>query len=126
MSQASDPQDPPLTPLSMAILLALADGDLHGYALLQEVEHQSAGRLRPGTGTLYAALQRLDDEGLIVESPDLPGPDEDQRRRYFRLTGAGFAAARAEAERMLGTVRAAAERRLLPEALRAALEDVGT
>lgn len=115
--------DLPLTPLTMALLLALTDGDRHGYALLQEVERQSAGRLRPGTGTLYAALQRLEDEGLISPSPDLPAPDEDQRRRYFRITDAGRAAARAEAERMLATLREAAEKRLLPERLTAALRD---
>jgi DNA-binding PadR family transcriptional regulator len=115
----------PLTPLTMSLLLALADGDLHGYALLQEIERQSDGRLRPGTGTLYAALQRLEDEGLIRASPDLPAPDEDQRRRYFRMTAAGRAAVRTEAERMLETLRSAAAKRLLPEGVAARLLDAG-
>ena len=60
---------PPLSPLTMAILLALADGALHGYALMREVERQTEGTLTPGTGSLYAALYRLADEGLIEEAP---------------------------------------------------------
>jgi DNA-binding PadR family transcriptional regulator len=108
----------------MALLLALADEDLHGYALLQEVERQSEGRLRPGTGTLYAALQRLEDDRLIRESPDLPAPDEDQRRRYFRITAHGRRAVRLEAERMVGTLRAAAAKRLLTDDLTAALRNM--
>jgi len=112
----SDPgAHPPLTPLSMAILLALAEGELHGYALLQEIERQTAGSLSPGTGTLYAALQRLADEGLIVESPDLPAPEEDQRRRYYRITPAGRAAAVAESGRMARVLEIAREKRLVPE-----------
>lgn len=89
----------------MAILLALADGDLHGYALIQEIERQTDGALRPGTGSLYAALQRLLDGGLIVESPDLPTPGEDQRRRYYRIAEAGRAVALAEARRMERVLR---------------------
>lgn len=84
----------------MAVLLALAGEDLHGYALLQEIERQTGGTLKPGTGTLYAALQRLMDEGLITGSPDLPAPDEDQRRRYYRITPAGRRLAGAEAGRL--------------------------
>lgn len=104
-----DPR-PPLTPLTMAVLLALAAGDLHGYALLGELERISEGTLNPGTGTLYAALQRLLDEGLITESPDLPRPDEDQRRRYYRLTEVGRQAAARESRRMLRWVDVARER----------------
>lgn len=123
---SSDPHDgAPLTPLTMGLLLALADGDLHGYALLQEIERQSGGRLRPGTGTLYAALQRLEDEGLIRESPDLPAPDEDQRRRYFRITPVGRDAVRVEADRMLDTLRHAAAKRLLADGVAAALRKTG-
>lgn len=97
----------PMTPLSMAILLALAREDQHGYALLSEV----AGQLgkRPGTGSLYAALDRLEEEGLIMESPEGPGPREDQRRRYYRITRAGQASARREAKRMLGVLDRARE-----------------
>ena len=111
---ASAPQ--PLTPLSMAVLLALAPGDLHGYALLQEIERQSDGALAPGTGTLYAALQRLLDEGLIAESPDRPAPGEDQRRRYYRLTAAGRGVATAESARLARVLEVARERGIVPEA----------
>ena len=90
----------PLTPLSMAILLALMDGPQHGYALMQEVEAQT-GR-RPGTGTLYAALDRLEAEDHIAEC-DVEAA-EDARRRYFGITPAGIAAARAESARMLNVL----------------------
>jgi DNA-binding PadR family transcriptional regulator len=93
------PHDTPLTPLSMAILVALGREDLHGYALMQEIEERSDGRLSPGTGSLYAALQRLMDAGMIVESPDRP-VDDDARRRYYRITPGGRAAVADEAERM--------------------------
>jgi DNA-binding PadR family transcriptional regulator len=101
-----------LTPLSMAILLSLAERDLHGYALLQEVERLTEGALKPGTGSLYTALQRLMDEGLLVESPDLPASDEDQRRRYYRITSPGRDAVRAEAARLTRLLRVARERDL--------------
>jgi DNA-binding PadR family transcriptional regulator len=112
LADETSPQ--PLTPLSMAILLALAERDLHGYALLEEVEAQTGGSLSPGTGTLYSALERLAEEQLIVESPDLPIPGEDQRRRYYRITTAGRAAAVAESRRMAHVIRIARER-LAPE-----------
>jgi DNA-binding PadR family transcriptional regulator len=102
----------PLTPLSMGILVALAGGDLHGYALLQELEREALGGLVPGTGTLYAALQRMMEEGLIVESPDLPAPDEDQRRRYYRITREGRAAAAEESRRLAQLLETARQRKL--------------
>lgn len=74
------PTEAPLTPMSMALLVALGAGDLHSYALLREIEVRSEGRLRPGTGSLYAALQRLMEEGLIAESPTRPPGDDDARR----------------------------------------------
>jgi DNA-binding PadR family transcriptional regulator len=97
----------PITPLSMAILLSLAREEMHGYGLMSEVAEQT-GR-RPGTGTLYAALERLEDEGLIEESPEGPGPREDQRRRYYRITQAGRAQARAESARLLRVLDRARE-----------------
>ena len=109
MSPRSD-----VTQLTMAILLSLAGGDLHGYALLQDIERQTEGELTPGTGTLYAALQRLMDDGLITEPPGLPGPDEDQRRRYYRITRAGREVARAESGRMQRVLDLARERSLGP------------
>lgn len=102
----------PLSPLSMAILLALADGDRHGYALMREVEAQTDGALRPGTGSLYAGLQRLMADGLIRETDGEPGSD--RRRRYYAITDVGRAMARAEAERMLRVLNVASEKDLAP------------
>ena len=111
----------PLTHLSFQVLLALAGGDRHGYGIVKEVEKRSAGVIVPGTGTLYVALQRLLEDGLIEESdwrPSDPG-DDDARRRYYRLTALGRAVARAEAERLAASVDAARESRLLGAGRRA-------
>jgi DNA-binding PadR family transcriptional regulator len=107
--------DLPLTPLSHAILLALADGDRHGYGIIKEVERQTDRALSPGTGTLYAALHRMADEGLIQESDRLPEPHEDQRRKYYRLTPAGRALVRAETLRLARLVALAREKDLVTE-----------
>jgi len=103
----------PLTPLSTAILLALAKDELHGYALMQEVEEQSAGVLTPGTGTLYSALMRLLDDGLIEEG-DEPPPDA-RRGRSYRLSESGRELLRAEAARLDRVLALARERGLAPE-----------
>ena len=103
----------PLSPLSMAILLSLADGERHGYALMQEIEEQTDGMLKPGTGSLYAGLQRLMDDGLIRESEG--EADADRRRRYYAITETGRDVARAEAQRMLKVLGTAAAKRLAPE-----------
>lgn len=108
------PTETPLTPLSMALLVALGQGDLHGYALMREVESRSHGQLRPGTGSLYAALQRLMDQGLIVESPERPDGDDDARRRYYRITEAGRSAVVVEAARMARLLDDARRHGLIP------------
>ena len=106
----------PLTPLSTAILLGLAEGARHGYAIMKEVERQTDGRLAPGAGSLYAALQRLQDDGLIAEAPAGADPDTaDARRRYYALTAFGRQVARAELLRMARVIQLAHERRLAPE-----------
>lgn len=105
----------PLTHLTYHILLALADGDLHGYAIIQEIEARSGGALRPTTGALYLALQRMEEEGLIRESPRRPRPDEDARRKYYRMTPEGRALARLESERLAALVGVALEKRLVRE-----------
>ncbi len=105
----------PLTPLSMAILLALAEGDKHGYALMQEIEAQTGGTLRPGTGSLYAGLRRLMADGFIREADGAPGAD--RRRRYYAITERGRDTARAEAARMSRVLSEAARRDLLPDAV---------
>lgn len=105
----------PLTPLSLAILLSLAEEDRHGYAIMKDVEAQTRGEVTVGTGSLYAALQRMVDEGLIEESPEAPDPDEDQRRKYYRVTESGREVSRAEARRLARVLEVAENRRLLPE-----------
>src|SRR5436305_3630157 len=91
----------PLTPALFNVLLALADGEKHGYAILKEVDEQTAGEVQLSTGTLYGIIKRLLTDGLIVESRNRPAADEDdQRRRYYRLTDDGRKVAVAEAERM--------------------------
>lgn len=98
----------PLTPVAFEILLALADGDQHGYAILQAVESRLSGLLPLRTGTLYRSLARLLDDGLIEE---LEG---DERRRFYRITTHGRQVASLEAERLAGQVAAAKARRLFP------------
>jgi DNA-binding PadR family transcriptional regulator len=109
----SDPQDLlPLTEPVYYILLALADADRHGYAILQEVEDRTDGAVRLRTGTLYTAIRRLLEQGLIVETDERPA-DDDERRRYYRLTEFGRAVARAEAERLEGLVGLARDKAVL-------------
>jgi DNA-binding PadR family transcriptional regulator len=102
-----------MSDLEFHILLALADGPSHGYAIGKAVEDQSEGRLDPTTGALYQVLRRLSDEGLIAAAD---GPrDADSRRKYFTLTTPGRKAAAAEAARLDTLVRAARKRRLFPQ-----------
>jgi len=93
------PDDParllPLSPQVLHILLALADGERHGYGIMQEVEARTGGEVRLGPGTLYGAIRRLREDGLIEEQP---APDE--RRRIYRLTSFGREVARLEIERL--------------------------
>jgi len=106
----------PLTPISFEILLALLQGELHGYAILQAVEGRLTGKLPLRTGTMYRALARLLDEGLIEKAG--AADDEDPRRRYYRITAHGRATARAEARRLADQVEAARAHRLLPDSKR--------
>src|SRR5262249_48242606 len=114
---ADDPVER-LLPLPLAtfhILLALADGDRHGYGIIQDVAERTGGELRLSAGTLYRSIQRMLEEGLIVESRERPDPqDDDERRRYYRITPFGTAAARAETRRLSGLVRLARARGLAP------------
>ena len=104
----------PLTPVAFEILLALADGERHGYNILQEVETRSGGAVALHAGSLYRALARLLESDLIEELNESPDPSSaDERRRYYRLTTRGIAVARAEAGRLEGQVAAARARRLL-------------
>ena len=104
----------PLTPVAFEILLALADGERHGYSILQEVEVRSGGAVALHAGTLYRALARLLESDLIEELRSSPDPSsDDERRRYYRLTSRGVAVARAEVGRLEGQLAAARTRRLL-------------
>ena len=101
------PPATPLTPLSYAILLSLGDQDRHGYSIVEDVIEQTRGAVRPGTGTLYAALRRLREEGFIVDSERELEPDEDPRRKYYAITEQGREAARTEARRMMDALAVA-------------------
>jgi DNA-binding PadR family transcriptional regulator len=91
----------PLPPATFHILVALADEDRHGYAIMQEVTARTGGELKLGAGTLYRSVQRMLEQGLIVEINARPAPeDDDERRRYYRITPFGRSAARAEARRL--------------------------
>jgi len=100
-----------LTPLSAAILFALADGARHGYAIIKEIEDLTDGEMQPNTGSTYLALHRLLEDGYISESD---GPRDDARRRYYSLTADGRNAAKAEARRLAQLVRVASSKKLIP------------
>ena len=103
----------PLTPAVFFVLLSLADGDRHGYAIMQESAALSDGKFRMGPGTLYTTLQRLLDLGLI-EEVSRAKPEHDSRRRYYHLTGNGRLLAEAELGRMDSVLRLARRRKLVP------------
>lgn len=104
----------PLSEVAFEVLLALGDGDRHGYQVIRDVERRTDGRLSLHAGTLYRALSRLRREGLIEELDDRPDPElDDERRRYYRLTKMGLEVARAEARRLASQVGAARARRWL-------------
>jgi DNA-binding PadR family transcriptional regulator len=86
-------------------LLALLDGELHGYALMRRVEELSGGAVRMGAGTLYGTINRLVDDGLIEETTDRAVREEGERRRFYRLTASGRAAALDELARLRSLVR---------------------
>ena len=105
----------PLPPATFHILLALADADRHGYGIIQDVAAHTGGALRLSAGTLYRSVQRMLEQGLIVETRDRPAPElDDERRRYYRITPFGAAVARAEARRLGELVRLARARGFAP------------
>lgn len=113
-SQSVDDQLP-LTPSVFHILVALSDGERHGYAIMRQVAEDTGGALQLGAGSLYGCLQRMVASGLIEESDQRPDPQlDDERRRYFRVTAFGMRVARAEARRLAAAVSTARARRLLP------------
>jgi DNA-binding PadR family transcriptional regulator len=96
----------PLSPASLHILLALTGGDMHGYAIMQDVLRQSEGQYKLGPGTLYDNLQKLARQGMVKELGARAG-DEDSRRRYYRLAPLGSRVLSAEISRLEGVVREA-------------------
>ena len=105
----------PLPPAVFHILLSLAEEDRHGYAILQDVAVRTGGRKRLGPGTLYRSIQRMLEQGLIEECASRPPAARgDERRRYYRITRLGEAAARAEARRLAALVALARESGLVP------------
>lgn len=104
----------PLTPATFQILMALVDGERHGYAIMTDVAERSEYAVRLGAGTLYGTLKRLLDAGLVEEGSERQDPMMgDERRRYYRLTKFGLTVARAEARRLQGVVRVARQKKLI-------------
>jgi DNA-binding PadR family transcriptional regulator len=104
----------PLPSAAFHILLALADDDLHGYAIMRHVAEQTGGRMRLGPGTLYSSIQALVEEKLIEEvEPRADDQLGQERRRYYRLTAAGRKLARSEAERLADLLRVARAKKIL-------------
>lgn len=101
-----------LTSVEFHVLLSLADGERHGYAILQEVAHRTDDQLRLRTGTLYTVIKRMLDHGWIEEAAS-PADETDERRRYYAVTPAGRGVLRAEAQRLESLVRFAQEKRVL-------------
>jgi DNA-binding PadR family transcriptional regulator len=104
----------PLTVPMLHTLLALADGEKHGYAILKEIARRTNNRVRVSAGTLYALIKRATADGLVVESDERPDPAlDDERRRYYRLTAFGRRVAAAEIERLESIVQMARTKNLV-------------
>ena len=100
----------------MYILLALADEDRHGYAIMREVEERTGGKVNLWPATLYGAIKRMLSAGIIEEAPRRPEGEDDQRRRYYRLTQTGRTALAEETGRLADLVRIAREKDVLGHA----------
>ena len=107
---------PPLTPAVFHILLALSNGERHGYGIMKQVEADSQGKVNMGAGTLYGSLKRMLEAGLVKESDKRVDPEmDDERRIYYQITGVGAKALTAELERYKSIVTLAQERKLYPK-----------
>lgn len=121
MTSRASRQDPdpwdflPLTRDAFDVLVSLAEGDRHGYAILLDIAERSQGRIRLSPSTLYSVIRRLLEAGLIEETAERPDPaHDDERRRYYRLTPLGRQVARAEARRLTQLIADARAHGLLP------------
>jgi len=104
----------PLNPPVFHILLALAEGESHGYAIMQEVRERSGGKINLGPGTLYYSIKRMVTNGLIEESDERPAAEaDDERRRYYRVTPFGRSVAEAESQRLAELVELARDKHYL-------------
>lgn len=110
-----------LTPVEFHILLSLADGERHGYAILQDVSQRTDDQYRLRTGTLYTVIKRMLDGGWIADT-ESPETNDDERRKYYRLTPTGREVVRAEARRLQALVTLAQEKRVLPPARKLSTE----
>jgi DNA-binding PadR family transcriptional regulator len=98
----------PLPPATFHILMALAEEDRHGYGILQDVSERTRGEVRLSAGTLYRSIQRMLEQGLLVEIQERPAPElDDERRRYYRITPFGATVARAETRRLAELIKLA-------------------
>jgi DNA-binding PadR family transcriptional regulator len=115
-SKRRDPESLlPLTPGMFQVLIALADGDKHGYAVIKEVARRTEGHIALSAGTLYTIIRRFEQEGVIAESEERPEAAlDDERRRYYRLTEFGRDVAGAEARRMETALGMARAKNLIP------------
>jgi DNA-binding PadR family transcriptional regulator len=113
MTEIINPNQP-LTPAVFHILMALADGEKHGYSIMKDVEKQTGGKLKLGPGTLYGSIKRMLAAGLIEESDERPDPElDDERRRYYRMSNSGQAALSAECQRLNEAVKVARIKQVL-------------
>jgi DNA-binding PadR family transcriptional regulator len=105
----------PLPPAAFHILVALADEDRHGYAIMQDVAARTGGELKLSAGTLYRSIQRMLEQGLIAEINSRPAPElDDERRRYYRITPLGRTVGKAEARRLAQMLKLARASGLAP------------
>ena len=117
MAHAQSQPNPaaPMAPAAFHILLSVADGERHGYAIMQEVAALTRGAMRLGPGTLYTNIKRLAGNGLLEETEERPDPEQDdERRRYYRLTDEGRRVLGAESQRLETLVEIARRKKLLP------------
>jgi len=104
----------PFTPAVFYILMALADGEKHGYAIMKDIERQTGGRFKVGPGTLYGSLKRMLADGLVEESDSRPDPEiDDERRRYYRLSGLGQNVVKSESQRLAELMQVARQKHVL-------------
>jgi len=106
----------PMTPNTLQILLSLSGGPLHGYGIMLDVDERTGGEMTLGSGTLYAAIQRLEEDGWIRPVPAPDGEEADARRQYYGLEEAGDKALRGELARLNAMMELARSRNLLPRA----------